>query len=60
MANRDPFAATLVDDIYARQRIVFEELIAEINPHLGKRELSKLLTRIFDRLVFTMDDRAAV
>lgn len=43
MANRDSFAAKLVDDIYTRQRVAFEELIAEINPHLGKREL-KLVT----------------
>lgn len=43
MANRDAFAAKLVEDIYARQRTAFEQLIAEINPSLGKPEL-KLLT----------------
>lgn len=39
MANRDPFVEKLVDDIYARQRVAFERVIAEVNPNLGKREL---------------------
>ena len=42
MANRDPFAAALVEDIYARQRTAFEHVIAELNPRLGKHELKLL------------------
>ncbi len=42
MANRDPFASALVEDIYARQRTAFEHVIAELNPRLGKHELKLL------------------
>lgn len=43
MANRDRFAASLVENIYARQRAAFEHVITELNPRLGKQEL-KLVT----------------
>lgn len=42
MANRDPFASALIEDIYARQRAAFEHVITELNPQLGKREMKLL------------------
>jgi AcrR family transcriptional regulator len=42
MANRDRFASRLVETIYKRQRDTFEQVIAELNPRLGKRELKLL------------------
>ena len=42
-ANRDPFVAGVMDDMYTQQRAHFGSLIAEINPALGDRQ-RELLT----------------